>query len=334
MYILLKRPFQILSIVLFVLAIFIGVSYFGKRSRDNTLLKPIIPPPDIPRFIDKKLPISLSISEENFSFPQELPLIEISKKTITESYASEIAKKLGFVEEIRKFNDSQVGIKYIWQGSEYSLAVTPGIGSLKYQFNQEIPTDIPSSNPEIHKDKVINFLTDMFNIPKNIINISDISFYIKSGDLLLKSQNIENAQMFRYHVTYNISDYRINTSYSDRSIITFDTLANGQIFSVEIFLFDTIVESKTQVNIKNYEETKQSIGDASFVGIEGLYTATKDIDTSSIGSVDVNKISLVYFYNEIETKKYLQPVFFLEGKIKFKDGAEYPAKLFLDAAKL
>lgn len=320
-------------IILFLAVLIIYILQIASRSLQK--ISPgqkNIPQVKIPSYIEK-IPITNRVDENNFNFPDQLPIIEIMKKNITNAHAENLAKKLGFTSSYRTFIDKKDGIKYIWDNQNYSLVITPNIHSLKYYFNSPIPqTEYMKDIVSIEKD-VTGFIAHVFDTKSDKIKVSSIVYYIKSGnDVVVETTNIEQALFLRLNFSYNISPYPVNTISPYKSIISVDTSLDGKIYGMEAVLFDELKITENMIPLKNYGDFVNTINEANLISLAGKYTSLKDVDISTVNNIEVGKVNLIYLYNQ-ESSQYLHPIYYLEGNILFKNGTSNPVQLLLDASK-
>lgn len=329
-----KKKKKIL-LVLGILAIaFLFVAYFFLKQKEE---QPVLPPPkpQIPSYFKGILPIQLIITEKEFEFPSESPVLSFTVDSISKNEASEIAKKLGFEKEPGEFEDINEGIKYFWSDDKSSLVATPKTGKIK--FNLSSPKVPVVANKQLTDSSITQIATD-FLVNSAIVEREKIKLTsiipqkenFPSGGL--ETTTREKAKVFQVSFTYTITDYEILTIDPSTPLIFVQILPDGLVYSMEAVRLKNISKSQTLYELKSYEDLKSSLNEARLISLLNDYINISDLAPEDIKSINIDKIELVYLLDSYSSKE-LQPVFLLEGPAEVVGSTANKALLYLPAIK-
>ena len=329
-----KKKKKIL-LVLGILAIaFLFVAYFFLKQKEE---QPVLPPPkpQIPSYFKGILPIQLTITEKEFEFPSESPVLSFTVDSISKNEASEIAKKLGFEKEPGEFEDINEGIKYFWSDDKSSLVATPKTGKIK--FNLSSPKVPVVANKQLTDSSITQIATD-FLVNSAIVEREKIKLTsiipqkenFPSGGL--ETTTREKAKVFQVSFTYTITDYEILTIDPSAPLIFVQILPDGSVYSMEAVRLKNISKSQTLYELKSYEDLKSSLNEARLISLLNDYINISDLAPEDIKSINIDKIELVYLLDSYSSKE-LQPVFLLEGPAEVVGSTANKALLYLPAIK-
>ncbi|MBU0570234.1 hypothetical protein KKB40_05695, partial [Patescibacteria group bacterium] len=301
-----------LTVILFILGVFVwGLLSARKKPSEDTTKRQPIPTLRLSKFIDGKLPISLSFKEEDFNFPSEMPLLTVSPKFISEEEARQIAENLGLPEEPKIVDDTREGTKYIWTNQDSFLFITPSTASIKYGLSLPEPPNV--ANKQLNQDSLINiatkFLSDNQIVPQEEIKFTSIIYYkgnSQSGGFQKTTK--ENANMYQLNFTYKISDLEILNLEPSKPLVFIQILPDGSIYNLEVIRMKTVTNTENKYLIKNYEDLQNSLSEAVLISLLNDYVNLSDLSINSIKSINIDKIQLTYLLDS-PLSNTLQPVF-------------------------
>lgn len=285
---------------------------------------------------ESKSNLSMKVNNNSkLQTPTTLPQISIKLKEIDKNESTEIAEGLGFSNEMKSLEDYREGIKYLWSNEKTHLLVTPNKSYFRYGMNQ-FPTnteDKKISDNDI-KSIAFNFVTDKFNLDKNKIEISSISYY----KLAQKSEGFsettkDESQLFHIDLIYKDIGYPVLTTIPKFQVIYVEILPNGEIYTACAYIIDEINKSQEDYAVKSFDDIKDSLDEAHLISVENDYIYLIDIDQDDIKNIDVEKIEVGYYFDDINMDTTLQPIFLLEGEVEIKDSTADWAKLYMPALK-
>ena len=326
-----------LKILFFIIvaAILMALPFVIKKAKQTkpTTVTPI-PTPVIPSFYRTTLPITLDLDEKNVNLPQELPLISLIPSSISEEEAKQTAKNLGFSSEAKKIKSSLYGDRLFWNDKLSYLYISLEIGNVSYGHN-----DMPITKSVGLKDEDINktaedFLNNNFPYASASYKVSSIQFIKKpdtQGTDLIETDK-SKASFYKVNLVPKNLNLEMITFSQKSSPYGIVVLPDGKILSVTLDKIGEIKESASKYSIKNYNDIKSEAKNASLVDIEGIFSPQEQLPASSIESIKINKVSVVYVF-ENNTSKNLIPVFLFEGVLTKNDKNQLQVRLFLPAIK-
>lgn len=329
-----KKKRAILLILGVLVIVFLSIIYVFVKQKEEQPVLPL-PKPQIPNYLKGILPIQLTITEKEFEFPSESPILPFTLDSVSKNEASGIAKKLGFEEDPSEFEDVNEGVKYFWSDDKSSLVATPKTGKIK--FNLSSPGVPVVANKQLTDGSIMQIATD-FLVNSAIVEkekIKTISIVPQKENFLsggLETTTREKAKVFQVNFTYTITDYEILTIDPSAPLIFVQILPDGSVYSMEAVRLKNISKSQTLYELKSYEDLKSSLNEARLISLLNDYINISDLAPEDIKSINIDKIELVYLLDSYSSKK-LQPVFLLEGSAEVVGSTANKALLYLPAIK-
>jgi len=302
----------------------------GKESADTA------PSPSLPTYIEGNIPIENSIEEKDYNVPKELPLYTFGLEGLSQESSFSLAKKLGFQSPAQIFTDINEGEKFFWSEENRSLVITPKTGLIKL-FSSE------PSIPEV-ADKNLS-ATSIVDVAINELEKAGLSDFIDKESFSItpmkQSANAERmedtskdtAELFRVAFSPKGIKHATLTINPEESVATVGVLPDGSIYNLEIYVIKNVAEKpESSHKTKTYEEYLEKINQAKIVSFLSGYINLKDVASEDIEKITVENMKVVYLFEGFG-KKEMSPVLLLEGSVKFRNGGENRALLYLPAYK-
>lgn len=330
-----KKKILYIPLILFALIGIIVFSYFTvQREVEKTKPRPPLPKPIIPDYIKEDLPITLSVTEDEFDFPSKVSLLTITPKPISENEVKKLGSNLNFIGDPKIFKDVREGNKYFWSDKTSFFIVTPKTNTIKYGTG-EFPTAV--TNKQLSDADIIRtaqeFLTGNSIISKDEVKATTIKFLrVNSLTGGFEETSKEEAAAYQVNFTYQTSEYEILTLSPSEPLIYIQVLPDGSIFYAQVIKLGAVLQTEEKYNLKSYEDIANSLNEAVLVGLLNDYISIPDLTISDIKSLDISKISLVYLLDTPATKT-LQPVYLLEGEARVPATSVNYGQLYLPAIK-
>lgn len=258
------------------------------------------------------LNIRFNIDKNSTSVPPTLPVYKPQKISITEEYASQIARSLGFISEAHISKEAVPPLIAYYQ-MESSLLIYPTLGYIKYTtgiynqkdfattpdkekiisvvFNFLLNKGIIKDRNEIHVDKVEILKTD---ISGHVIHESVNKKY--NTAIVNLTKKVNNKYPLVTNVNTGIYEFLINGNYEIESVNIYP--------NPELEIFSTF-RTRTIDNIKS------DLKSIKIVKIESYDEPLKLIDLS-IKEIIINDIEIVY-KNTLGDEYHIYPVYYLKG---------------------
>lgn len=325
---------KILIIILIVVA-FLFVLFFYFSKQEEKLPSPIVLKPQIPTYIEGKLPIQSSITKDKYNVPKTASILSFNLEPITKNNALKTAESLGFTEVVNEFKDTNEGVKYYWFNDKYSLVITPKTGKIKYySSSSEIP-DV--QNKQLSNDGILDNANDFIS-KSSITNLNNIKtteiLALKKNQLSggLEKTSANQADVYQVNYTYNALDYEILTLDPSFPLIFVQILPDGSIHSMEITKLANLSENPDKVELKTFEDFSNTFPEAKLVSLLNDYVNISNLTVENISNITIDNVKLVYLLDSYTSQK-LQPVLLLEGSALVTNSNADRAILYLPAAK-
>ena len=323
----------IIGAILILLTLIIFVFITTNRDKPVTGLTP--KEPDIKSSITGALPITISVKEDDFDFPLELPMISVSLRNLDKDTIRSMAGKLGMGTGLNEFEDVNEGIKYYTDTDSFFFTATPKTATIKYGM---VTSGIPKATNKNIRDQEITKLAMEFIVSNGFYKENEIEalpiIYLKTGtgseEIQKTSRN--TAEIFQVGFTIKNGKYEIVRENNEGHQIFVQILPDGSVYNAEIFLINNVVESVSKYPIKSYDDLVANIGKAKIISLEGDYISTSDLTLNDLSNLNIEKIRIVY-YLETNKQDSLQPIFILEGSAKITKSPANFATLYLPAYK-
>jgi len=302
-------------LIIIGLAVFIFlVVFLMLKTRKEPTEKQITPATiNVPKNYKGELSFNINISEKDFNFPEALPLIEVIKKVLTKEQIFEVSKKLNFTGEPTTVNDAIDGLTYFWKNEDSTFFSFPESGIIR--FGSKLSTQ--AIDKQLLNDEVSliaeNFLYENAFTKNGSLKLKEIK-YLKQ-DLnteILRETKREEAEIYECVFNPIISDYEINTSWTDLPLIFVQILKDGSVYSAQFTNLTDVQKSESTYKIKNFQEFENTINESVLVSVKNAQLALSDLIKESIAGVEINKVELIYL-QESSKSIYLQPMFKIYG---------------------
>jgi hypothetical protein len=306
-----------LLLVLFGLSlisvVLIGFLYFRQKSVPQEPV--VIAPPDIPNYtVQDKIKYQLNISQKDFVFPQEAPLLKMSSIIpYTDSEALTFANKLKFTSQPIIANDVFDGKTYIWNSDNATLTIWLKTRKLNYSLTTKPSTANTQFSDTTIKQSATNFLSDNFGLKSDDLKFSSF-IYLKTTSAAegFTKTNKDSASVYQVNFYPNVSQNTILTLDPNKTPYSVWVLPDGSIYEADINSVGGLSLGETKYPLKTFTDFTNAIQKAVIVNLDDGKVDTKDISQDSISTINVNKVSLAYLI-DTATSDYLQPVFLIEG---------------------
>ncbi len=328
------------KIIIFGLALlfFSGIVLFGALTQERKqilqTLQQETEKPVFPKYSKANLPITVKDDLE-VKTPENLFLITINLKEITKDESINIAKGLGFSKDLTEIESAIGGNIYGWNDTNNYLWITPKKSYLNFAMNQfpKITTDKKLSDQDF-KNLALDFMADKFNLNKEIVEVSTISYYKLSSKSEGFDETTRNeAKLFHVNLTYKDVGYPILTSIPNFQILFVEILPNGEVYKAGAYILEKVNKSQENNKVKTYDEIKTSLNEAHLISLENVYIYLMDVQPDKIENINIQKIQIGYYFDDINLNTTLQPIYLLEGEIKIQDSTANYAKLYMPALK-
>jgi hypothetical protein len=306
--------------VILLLFLVVGVGIYlqiVKRGGEKRVLP--IPTPSINTEVKQKPIIELTLTEKDFQFPKNLPLLNKTKfSALDDSFAKQLGKRLGFDSEPIEAKDTRYGKIFIWNSTEASLIINPVLRKLSYYETSTSPLDYNSVvNKQLTDNDLILIASD-FLINKVGLEKDDFEFanfiYFEQGENIegLKQTSKEKAQVTQINFSPKFENLPILTQNPLESIIITQILKDGSIPVVEVTLLESINQGHTLYKLKGFEEFVNSLSQAKVVSLNDGNFNPEDLAKDAIKKAVIKKVTIAYLLDNIKNET-LQPVYVLEG---------------------
>ncbi|HLE49098.1 MAG TPA: hypothetical protein VI819_03675 [Patescibacteria group bacterium] len=316
-------------LIIIIFAIVLLIATLSRRSQKN--IKPNLNPPAIPKPYTETLPIQEI--QESFDLPSQLPLIEIRFIPISRDYVNKVKDNLGMESEVKTTNDYNDGLKYYATSETQSLWITPKTGQVNfYSVTQTVSTEVLSES--VYNDLAERFLSEKLDIKSKVFIPSEIKYLkINPGDSDSGYISGSKDDFNFVEVDFGFSEPKyLPYLYTPIVPASFVILSkNGEVSKADVTAINSI-NIIDNVDLKNMEEIKETLSDASLIGVDGVYMSVSDINPNDLKNISITKIQVVYLIDENITP-VLQPVYLLEGNIELTGTDAKKALMYLPAVK-
>jgi len=318
-----KTKYILLAIII-IIVIISFITYFSTRNQDNFIrdkenFLSSLPQPNIHQEYKGNTELTLELSESEFDFPNNLPLLERqSTIEITPEDVTSLSLRLEFVDKPIISKDQIRGNIYIFNNNTNSLIVIPQIGNIKYTPNKQAESIIANAiNKQLTDKNITNiakdFLLDKIEIPNNNLTHVDTTFLTLNKTLESYQKTSKEAAVL-YQVNFSpiyqklplVTLNPLNTPY------TVQVMKDGAILNSEIVFPPTYKTTNTKHKIKNYNQLQDSLNEAYLVSLNDSNVNLPDLDENEVEEITITEVKLAYLLNDIDNQ-ILQPIFVLEG---------------------
>jgi len=322
-------------IIILVLISIISVFYLLSLSKNKQNVPAVSPPkPALVQNYKGKFMITLSVEKNEFTFPEKLPFLEFesSPSPLNESFARNVAAKLGFAGEPTKVEDSLDGTTYFWKSDKGTLFV--------YSRSQKIRGGFGSFTPGINKqlsDAAISATAQEFIINNGLL---DKDFF-QTGAIKFLGQfpggegfreiTKEKAVLYQVSILPKTVNYELISLSSVEPVSYVQIKQDGSTYSFQISIFPALKNGATEYKLKDYDELESSLNEACLIELRRSTVLLSDLPVDLIQNIEVNKIEIAYLM-EFSKATSFQPIYKLSGEAMLKDSNDKAvATLYLPA---
>jgi hypothetical protein len=311
-----------LILILVIVFSVVGIIYFFLRKSEQKPATPPLPTPKISSNYKGKFDISLLLDKENFDLPEKISLLETTPTTLNEDHFKKIAKNLGFQGEPLEMSDVFDGKTYFWKNDNYSFFVFSQKGKLRYSKNIVSIAINKQLSDEAIESLATSFLVENEVVDPNNISLSKIR-YLKETEKYegYEEAEKEKATVFEVSFNYKAAGYEILTPQYVEPIVYVRLGLDGSVQSFQFIDIADLKNTPKEYRLKDYQETKEGLGEAVLIGLQEKQVALKDLAINAIKNIDVDKITLGYLYDPGKST-VLQPIYILNGDAKVEGYTE------------
>jgi len=327
-----KKKILVITLALISLASIVFIFLVTKKGADTS--KPKVGEPALEQKYKGKYTINLSISEDQFNFPKQLPLIEVvsDSTSITEEQAKNIALKLGFLGDPTTINDSIDGTSYFWKKDSSILFVYARSGKIRY----ETGSFSPGVNKQLSDSEIVSY-AQQFISEKNIYSGTPFQMgkfkYLKeipNGEGFQEGSK-QSAVLYQISILPQGSDYEFISASSVESSSFIQLKQDGSVYALQATMFPSIQTSTIEYKLKNFNEVKSSLNEAVLIELRGNAQLLSDMPTDLIETIKINNIEIAYLIESTGSTVF-QPVYKLVGEATLSNSQDkYVATLYLPA---
>lgn len=305
-----------------------------KPQIERLISRPTPPQVRIPTLFEGKPKIELTMTKEDFNFPESTPFLNVSQtSTLTKDEVAEIAKNLDFESEPIIAEDVYEGTTYIYSEKRANLTAWSKSRKIQYMLNQ----DPKSINKKLSNEIMISLAKDFLDrsgfISSDNLEFSGFSYLTgsKGGQEGIFSTTKEKATFYQLSFYPKVSDKVILTLNPQNSIVNVWILPDGTVFRVEMIKVGEISKSSREYRVKSYEEVVSSLDSAIIISLDDGNINIPDLSREAISSIRVNEVDIAYLMDSFASTTF-QPVFLLKGTASLvKPSDEVNALLYLPA---
>jgi len=325
---------KILVITLVSISV-VSVFYILNLSKNKQNIPTITPSkPTLIQNYEGKFTITLSVGKNQFNFPEKLPFLEFesSSSPLDESSARSVAGKLGFAGEPTKVEDSLDGTTYFWKSDKGTLFVYSRSRKIRYGSGTFTPGTNKQLSDAVISATVREFIINNGLLDKNSFQTSTIRFLEEFPDGEgFQETTKEKAVLYQVSILPKTVDYELISPSSVEPASYVQINQGGSVYSFQITFFPALKSGVTEYKLKNYNEVKSSLNDATLIELRKETALLSDLPTDSIQNIEVNKIEIAYLIESSKTTSF-QPVYKLSGEATLKDSSNKAvATLYLPA---
>lgn len=323
----------LLAFGIFVFVIFLAIIFKPNSQNGITPSTGELPNQNIPNYLSgSQIQINLNFKQSDFNFPTSLPVLNINSANISLNDAQQIANNFGLNSQPLQLNDINQGLTYLWQDNNQVLTVYSGSGQISYDLPSLVNT---TSKGAIGDTELISransFLVNKFNFSQDQIKFSFFTYATQpTGSEELNYVSKSAANFYIANFSYDSTNLKIVTLKPTDSLMKVNMLSDGTILHVTAYKYESINPSSSLYNLKNYDQVKANIGQATIVSLNNGNTTLTDLTPQNIKNINITNIETAYLMDS-PTTKVLQPIFLLSGTATLTTNTTVTAVLYLPA---
>ncbi|KKQ74934.1 MAG: hypothetical protein US96_C0021G0001 [Candidatus Woesebacteria bacterium GW2011_GWB1_38_5b] len=273
------------------------------------------PEPNLGSNVKPTTPVSILFTKNDFPEIEQLPLLVLNPSAeLDEASVKQIATTFGFTQNPITSNDISRGKTFIWASEKEALTVYFGSKIFEYslfeagakiqkQFTNEEVVNIAKNFLLTHKiitqedlgESTINFLGVQFD--KNTVNLT----------------NRQSANLFQVNFSKKFNGLTLIFLDPLSAPAAVEVLKNGNVTRAKISLLQNIVMTKELYKLKNFDQVKASINQATIISVDDGYISPTEIKAGLLTKITISEINLGYLVDS-PNPVTLQPVYVFKGK--------------------
>ena len=305
-----------IKIFVFLFIVFlIGVGLIFLQTKPKTTPTPkTVSGPSIPNPIKGRVDYELLITEKEFDFPKEAPILKKDDLLpISQDEAKSIAKGLGFEDDPIIANDILEGETYIWNSDSALLTIWSKTRKIDYSLSRT-PDSI---NKQLSDSTLLNtsqeFLANYFGLSSENLKFNNFTYWEKaSGVSGLIATKKGQANYYQLNFYPKTSEYVLLTLNPDKTPYYVWLLPDGTVYRVSITDPGNLIPTEDKYPLKSFADVQKSPQDAIVVSLDNGNIELTDVVQGSIQKISISKIQLAYLLDSFKSTFY-QPVYLLTG---------------------
>ncbi len=321
-----------ISIILIIL-IFVLLGYVATKQKELTeqsqnQIK------TIPKLAGGEYSIKFEIPEDQFRFPDKLPLLQTAKKEpFGKDYINNIASSLDFSDPPMNTNDTRFGETLIYNNGRAGLTVYSQIRSLSYGLFENLAGRGIDQSIDYRSIAERFLIEELLLDPKNFSYISTV-YIAESHEFTSENLQLitpEQSQYIQINFSQNINDIKIITLNPQTYLYKVILRTNGAVQKVEVNEIGQILESNQMADVKDYSQVINSLDQAELISLDDGNILIDVSRGDVISEATVKKIDIAYLIADAKST-ILQPIFILTGSAVLEQtGREVNAVLYISA---
>jgi hypothetical protein len=275
--------------------------------------------PKIPKTYEEEFEIQLTMTEDEFNFPRQLPRLKNAPlKPMTIDEAKKVAATFGYNTEPKTANDIEEGVTYIWTGGGGNLFVYSKTRRIYFSSLSSIET----INKQLTDDAIIkigvDFAASHYAINTDNIRFSGFVFYSvlpERGDL--NPANRQSANIYQVNYSVAKSDYPLLTLNPANTFLYVRILKDGNINSAVYTDLGGLEKSQEDYMLKNFKQVQDSLHEANIVTLDNGNINPDQIKKGDIQSVEITSVTLAYLMDSPNSPSFA-PIYLLNGTATLK----------------
>ncbi len=325
-----KKLIKIALVVVSLISI-VWIVYLYLKGTPNKNAGLVPHKPNLVQTYNGALSISLNIKENQFKYVARLPFLNITKRVITEDYLNNIASFIGFTGLPTTINDTQEGLTYFWKNDNSTLFAYTNTSSIRYSSGESFLVTDKQLSEDAVKATASKFLTDAGILNTNAFSLGNVQF-LKDGGLRegFKKSTRDDFSLYQIDILPKSSEYEIISPTSTESTNYIQLTKGGNVYSLQLVVFDDAQKGPTEYAIKTYKEIGDSIGNSVLISLDGVETPMKDLPSDFVKEIVIDQIDIAYLLDTTSSTS-LQPVYKLTGTATLLGVGDVQVILYLPA---
>jgi len=333
-----KSKFKKLFIFFLILFIvFVGVFLVQKQTKErgkdkpSTITKKPFSPPQIIKYYEGILPLEFDIKKDELILPTELPAYFLEQKPFDNELIEEISKNLGLTVDPIITEDAIFGKTYIYSHKEAYLRILPHQRIIDYKTGVPLGgTILQYKNKELLSKEALAKVVflDLISPPQEL-TVNKIRLLSIGSMGELSTEGSPNATSINF--IKKIDNYPILGTSAETGVLHIILNSKDELYSVYLDDLPEITNFNSY-RLKTFDEIRtESPTYSSIQSVNNGLLEPSSLVKGSIEQITITEINIGYLQTTEKDQETLQPVYVLNGNIKFKTGETYPVTLYLPA---